>query len=58
MQDTFLVGVPLDHRLAGADRPVALSEFADDDWTVPSTDGFLADACRDAGTTRTSYRSR
>jgi DNA-binding transcriptional LysR family regulator len=37
------------HRLADAGRPVALTDFADDDWAVPSTDGYLADACREAG---------
>jgi DNA-binding transcriptional LysR family regulator len=37
--------------LAALDRtsPLALSEFADDDWIVPSTDGSLTQACRDAG---------
>src|SRR4051794_22396826 len=48
-QDTFLIGMPPQHRLAGSTHPVALSEFADDDWIVPSTDGFLTKACRDAG---------
>jgi DNA-binding transcriptional LysR family regulator len=48
-QDTFLIGMPPQHPLAGPTHPVALSEFADDDWIVPSTDGFLIQACRDAG---------
>lgn len=48
-QDTFLVGMPPDHRLARSKGPVRLSEFADDDWIMASTDGFLVDACRDAG---------
>lgn len=48
-QDTFLIGMPPQHRLAGPTHPVALSELADDDWIVPSTDGFLVNACRDAG---------
>ena len=48
-QDTFLVGMSPEHRLAGATGPVRLSEFADDDWIVASTDGFLVQACRDAG---------
>lgn len=48
-QDTSLIGMPPQHRLAGSTHPVALSEFADDDWIVPSTDGFLIKACRDAG---------
>jgi DNA-binding transcriptional LysR family regulator len=49
MQDTFLVGLPPEHRLAGATSPVALTELAEDDWIVPSADGFLVQACRDAG---------
>jgi len=49
LQETFLVGMPLEHRLADTTAPVALAEFADDDWIVPSTDGFLIQACRDAG---------
>ncbi len=48
-QDTFLIGMPPQHRLAGPAHPVALCELADDDWIVPSTDGFLVNACRDAG---------
>jgi DNA-binding transcriptional LysR family regulator len=49
LQDSFLVGMPREHRLAGATGPVALSEFAADDWILASTDGFLMQACRDAG---------
>jgi len=49
LQDTFLVGMAPQHPLASARGPVALSELAEDDWIVPSTDGFLAQACRDAG---------
>ena len=49
MQDSFLVGLPPEHRLAGAATPFALTELADDDWIVASTDGFLVQACRDAG---------
>ncbi len=48
-QETFLIGIPPQHRLADSTRPVALSELADEDWIVPSTDGFLVQACRDAG---------
>src|SRR6478609_5319127 len=48
-QETFLIGIPPQHRLAESTRPVALSELADEDWIVPSTDGFLVQACRDAG---------
>ena len=49
MQDSFLVGLPREHRLAGANIAFALAELADDDWIVASTDGFLVQACRDAG---------
>lgn len=48
-QETFLVGLPPQHRLAGATGPVSLAKFAEDDWIVPSTEGFLVQACRDAG---------
>ena len=48
-QETFLVGLPPQHRLAGATGPVSLTKFAKDDWIVPSTEGFLIQACRDAG---------
>src|SRR3954466_7352881 len=40
MQDTFLVGLPPGHRLAGTDAPVSLEQLADDDWIFASTDGF------------------
>ena len=49
MQDTFLVGLPPEHRLAGAAAPVSLMELAEDDWILASTEGFLAQACRDVG---------
>jgi DNA-binding transcriptional LysR family regulator len=49
LQDSFLVGLPPQHRLAGATGPVSLGEFAEDDWIVASADGFLVQACRDAG---------
>src|SRR3954451_8655191 len=49
MQDTFLIGLPPQHRLAGAAAPVSLTQLAEDGWIVPSTDGFLVQACRDAG---------
>lgn len=48
-QDTFVVGLPPQHPLAGGTEPIPLSAFADDDWILPSTDGFLIQACRDAG---------
>src|SRR3954463_8914006 len=49
MQDTFLVGLPLEHRLAGAAAPISLTELAEEDWIVASTEGFLVQACRDVG---------
>lgn len=49
LSDTFTVGLAPDHPLAADTGPIHLSELADDDWTVPSTDGFLIQACRDAG---------
>jgi DNA-binding transcriptional LysR family regulator len=49
MQDTFLVGLPSDHRLAGAAGPVSLTQLAEDDWIFASTEGFLVQACRDVG---------
>jgi len=49
LQDTFLVGLPPEHRLAGATGPVSVAEFAEDDWIVASTEGFLVQACRDVG---------
>jgi DNA-binding transcriptional LysR family regulator len=49
LQDTFLVGLPSDHRLAGPTGPVSLAKLAQDDWIMPSTEGFLVQACRDVG---------
>jgi DNA-binding transcriptional LysR family regulator len=49
MQDTFLVGLPPQHRLARAAGPLSLAELAEDDWIVASTGGFLVQACREAG---------
>jgi DNA-binding transcriptional LysR family regulator len=49
MQDAFLIGLPPEHPLAVAAGPVSLTELAQDGWIVPSTDGFLVQACRDAG---------
>jgi DNA-binding transcriptional LysR family regulator len=49
IQETFLVGLPPDHRLSDHDGPLALAELAGDDWILPSTEGFLIDACREAG---------
>jgi DNA-binding transcriptional LysR family regulator len=49
VQETFLIGLPPGHRLAHGDGPLALTELADDDWILPSTEGFLIEACREAG---------
>jgi DNA-binding transcriptional LysR family regulator len=49
IQETFLVGLPPDHPLAQDDGPLALTELAGEDWILPSTEGFLIDACREAG---------
>lgn len=49
MQETFLIAMPLAHPLAGGTAPVPLDRFADDHWIVPSTDGFIIQACRAAG---------
>ncbi len=49
LQETFLIGLPPNHHLADTDDPVSLACLADDDWIVPSTEGFLVEACRDAG---------
>ena len=49
MQDTFLIGLPPEHRHAGPAAPISLTELAEDDWIVASTEGFLVQACRDAG---------
>ncbi len=51
LRETFLVGLPETHRLAGETGPVPLTEFADDDWIVPSAEGFLVQSCIDAGFT-------
>lgn len=48
-RETFSVGLPPDHRLAASAGPVSLVELADDDWIFASTEGFLVQACRDAG---------
>jgi DNA-binding transcriptional LysR family regulator len=48
-QETFLVGLPPQHRLARSTTPISLAKLAEDDWIVPSTEGFLIQACRDAG---------
>jgi DNA-binding transcriptional LysR family regulator len=47
--DTFLIGLPPDHRLAAGSEPVRLAQLAKEDWILPSTEGFLAESCREAG---------
>jgi DNA-binding transcriptional LysR family regulator len=49
MQDTFLIGLPPEHRLARTDAPVSLTQLAGDNWIFASTEGFLVQACRDVG---------
>ena len=49
MPDTFLIGLPPEHRLAGPTAPISLQELAGDDWILASTEGFLVQACREAG---------
>lgn len=49
VEETFLVGLPLDHPLATATAPLTLAQLADEDWIMASPTGFLSDACRDAG---------
>jgi DNA-binding transcriptional LysR family regulator len=49
MQETFHIGLPPAHPLAREAGPIALTRLAGDDWILPSTEGFLIDACREAG---------
>jgi DNA-binding transcriptional LysR family regulator len=49
MQDTFLVALPPEHRLARGSGPIELSELAEEDWVMPSIEGFLIESCREAG---------
>jgi DNA-binding transcriptional LysR family regulator len=48
LQEQFLVALPPGHRLSDAPK-VAPRDLADDDWIVPSTEGFVIEACRAAG---------
>ena len=48
LQDTFWLALPTRHRLAGGSSPLALEALADEDWIVPSADGFVVKACRAA----------
>jgi DNA-binding transcriptional LysR family regulator len=47
-QEPMLAVLPATHRLAGRER-IALGELADEPWTVPSADGIITRACRNAG---------
>jgi DNA-binding transcriptional LysR family regulator len=49
MPDTFLIGLPPEHRLAGPTGPISLKELVEDDWILASTEGFLVQACREVG---------
>jgi DNA-binding transcriptional LysR family regulator len=49
MQDTFLVGLPPGHRLARAGGSIKLGDLAEEDWVLPSSEGFLIESCRAAG---------
>jgi len=49
LEETFLVALPVSHRLARGRGPLSLRQLANDDWVVPSLEGFLTQACRDAG---------
>jgi DNA-binding transcriptional LysR family regulator len=49
MPDTFLIGLPPEHWLAGPTAPISLKDLAEDDWILASTEGFLVQACREAG---------
>ncbi|MFP3462931.1 LysR substrate-binding domain-containing protein [Arthrobacter globiformis] len=54
-RDHFVVAMPEDHRLAGAEGPVSLAEFRDDPWVwlprhiSPDYHDELVTACRQAG---------
>jgi DNA-binding transcriptional LysR family regulator len=49
LRDTFLIGLPPDHRLAKGSGPLKLAQLAEEDWILPSAEGFLAESCREAG---------
>jgi molybdate transport repressor ModE-like protein len=48
LHERFMVALPPQHRLAGADE-VNLADLRDDDWTAALTDGVIVRACRAAG---------
>lgn len=48
MLERFLVALPPGHPLANRSA-IALEDLGEDLWTVPSTDGLLVRACRQAG---------
>ena len=49
LADGFLVCLPVGHRLAQTSGPIRLEELAHEPWVLPSSDGFLAESCRQAG---------
>lgn len=49
LKDHFLVGLPADHHLADVAGPIDLNDLASDGWIFPSANGFLVEACREAG---------
>jgi DNA-binding transcriptional LysR family regulator len=49
LRDSFLIGLPPGRRLARGKGPVSLAALAQEDWIVASREGFLVQACRDAG---------
>lgn len=49
LSDTFLVGLPREHRLAGGSGPIELADLAEETWILPSAEGFLAESLREAG---------
>ncbi|MDO9408662.1 LysR family transcriptional regulator [Patulibacter sp.] len=49
VEETFLVGLPVEHPLAERTGTLELAELAGEDWIMASPRGFLSDACREAG---------
>lgn len=49
LRDSFLIGLPPGHRLADHQGPLELADLSEEDWILPSTDGFIAESLRGAG---------
>lgn len=49
LTDTFLVGLPTEHPLAGHVGAISLAQLAEENWIFASREGFLIQACRDVG---------